>query len=417
MIKFVQVGAHIGQNDFASTITKTSNVEFGLLIEPLPQLLPYLKESYKDVPNIIIENKAVTVEGSKKLTFYVDINDPITELSSLNKQHLIDHNITEKDIQEIIVQGEKLETILDYYNVKELDWLFVDVEGYDCDILLDFDFSKYKIDSIVFEYTHSDGAFSKGGPKLNKLIDKMTSLNYEISSLDTGNLLCKLKPKIDIIYRGCNLESPDNTLRPGRPEGFSKIDCFYTLHRAIKNYNNVGDVYIIIDGDKGYLSDYIESLGYKVTYVDFKSNEKSLKYCYDLASSIQNSNNIYFIEDDYWHTENALSVINEGVNNFDLVTGYDHTDRYTRIDDITYGKDYIKLSENHYWRTAESTTCTWAVSKALYSKIENIAKKELLNDRNFFRSLYQSNIRLHTPIPSVSTHVMVNYVSPFFKFD
>lgn len=416
MIKFVQVGAHIGQNDFASTITKTSNVEFGLLIEPLPQLLPYLKESYKNIPNIIIENKAITTEGSKELIFYVDVNDPITELSSLNKQHLIDHNIAEKDIQEVTVQGEKLETILDYYNVKELDWLFVDVEGYDCDILLDFDFSKYKIDSVVFEYTHSDGAFSKGGPKLNKLIDKMTSLNYEISLLDAGNLLCKLKSKLNIIYRGCNLESPNTPQRSGRPEGFNKIDCFYTLHRAIKNYNNINEVHIVIDGDKGYLSDYIESLGYKVTYVDFKSNEKSLKYCYDLASSIQDSNNIYFIEDDYWHTENALSVINEGINNFDLVTGYDHMDRYTRTDDITYGKDYIKLSENHYWRTAESTTCTWAVSRALYNKIENIAKEELLNDRNFFRKLYQSNIRLHTPIPSVSTHLMVGYVSPFFKF-
>jgi FkbM family methyltransferase len=416
MIKFVQVGAHIGQNDFASTITKTSNIEFGLLIEPLPQLLPYLKESYKDVPNIIIENKAVTVEGSKKLTFYVDTNDSITELSSLNKQHLLDHKIDEKDIQEIIVQGEKLETILDNYNIKELDWLFVDVEGYDCDILLDFNLSKYKINSIVFEYTHSDGAFSKGGPKLNKLIDKLISLNYQISELDHGNLLCELKPKLNIIYRGCNLENPNEPSRPGRPKGFSKIDCFYTLHRAIKNYNNVNKVYIIIDGDKGYLSDYIESLGYKIIYIDAKSNEKSLKYCYELASSIDDDNNIYFVEDDYWHTENALSVINEGIINFGLTTGYDHTDRYTRTDDISYGKEYIKLSENHYWRTAESTTCTWAVSRTLYNKINDVAKEELLNDRNFFRKLYSRNIKLHTPIPSVSTHVMEGYISPFFKF-
>lgn len=418
MIKFVQVGAHIGQNDFASTITKTSDIEFGLLIEPLPQLLPILKESYKDIPNIIIENKAITTEGSKELTFYVDINDPITELSSLNKQHLIDHNISEDNIKEIVVQGEKLETILDYYDIKELDWLFIDVEGLDCDILLDFNILKYKIHSIVFEYTHSDGAFSKGGPKLNKLIDKMTSLNYEISSLDTGNLLCTLKPKMNIIYRGCNIESPDTLLRHGRPEGFSKIDCFYTLHRAIKNSNNsVNKVFIVIDGDKGYLSDYIESLGYDVTYINFKSNEKSLKYCYDLASSLHDLSNIYFIEDDYWHTENAINIINEGVNNFGLVTGYDHMDRYTQVDDISYGKDYIKLSENHYWRTAESTTCTWAVSKEIYNKIASIAKEELLNDRNFFRKLYQSNIRLHTPIPPVSTHLMVGGISPFFKFD
>ena len=223
--------------------------------------------------------------------------------------------------------------------------------------------------------------------------------------------------KINIIYRGCNLESPKDPLRKGRPEGFDKTDCFYTLHRTIENSNNIDKIFIIIDGDKGFLSDYIESLGYDITYINVRSNEKSLKYCYNLASSIPDSNNIYFVEDDYWHTENALNVINEGINNFDLVTGYDHMDRYTRTDDITHGKEYIKLSENYYWRTAESTTCTWAVSRALYDKVADIAKEELLNDRSFFRRLYQSNIRLHTPIPAVSTHLMSDYISPFFKFN
>jgi hypothetical protein len=223
--------------------------------------------------------------------------------------------------------------------------------------------------------------------------------------------------KLNIIYRGCNSENPNSPLRPRRPGGFNKIDCFYTLHRSINNSSDVNKVFIIIDGDKGYLSDYIESLGYEIIYVDFKSNEESLKYCYDLALNIDDEHNIYFIEDDYWHTEDAIHVINEGVNNFNLVTGYDHMDRYIRTDDITYGKEHIKISENHYWRTAESTTCTWAVSKEIYSKVANIAKEELLNDRNFFRRLYSHNIRLHTPIPSVSTHLMIGGISPFFKFN
>lgn len=223
--------------------------------------------------------------------------------------------------------------------------------------------------------------------------------------------------KLNIIYRGCNLESPDSTLRPGRPGGFNKIDCFYTLHRSIKNSSNIGKIFIIIDGSEGFLSNYIKDLGYEITYIDVRSNEKSLKYCYDLALSIDDNNNIYFVEDDYWHTEDAIDVINEGVNNFNLVTGYDHMDRYTRTDDITYGKEHIKLSENHYWRTSESTTCTWAVDRSTYNKIYDIAKEELLDDRNFFRKLYHNNIRLHTPIPPVSTHLMENFISPFFKFN
>ena len=51
--------------------------------------------------------------------------------------------------------------------------------------------------------------------------------------------------KLNIIYRGCNLEPPDSMLRPGRPKGFNKIDCFYTLHKAIENSNNVDKIFII----------------------------------------------------------------------------------------------------------------------------------------------------------------------------
>lgn len=223
--------------------------------------------------------------------------------------------------------------------------------------------------------------------------------------------------KINVIYRGCNFENPNEPLRNGRPSGFNKTDSFYTLHRSIQYSKNIGQIYIIIDGDSGYLSDYIESLNYNIIYIKEKSNSLSLKYCYDFANLLEDNNNIYFVEDDYWHSENALDVINEGVNAFGLVSGYDHMDRYTQNSDITYGKEFIKLSENHYWRTAESTTCTWAVSKNIYKEIYDIASTELLEDRNFFRRLInEKNIRLHTPIPAVSTHLMNDFISPFFKF-
>jgi FkbM family methyltransferase len=193
MIKFLQIGAHIGQNDLASSIIKNSNIEFGLLIEPLPHLIPHLVESYKDFSNIIIENKAVTINTNEKLKFFYDKVDPITELSSFSREHLINHNILDENIAEIIVDGETFDSILERHSINELDWLFIDTEGYDCDILLSIDFSKYKIDSIVFEYTHSDGVFSRGGEKLNKVIEKLTSFNYDINPLDFGNLKCKLK--------------------------------------------------------------------------------------------------------------------------------------------------------------------------------------------------------------------------------
>jgi hypothetical protein len=224
--------------------------------------------------------------------------------------------------------------------------------------------------------------------------------------------------KINIIYRGCNLENPNDSPRKGRPKGFDKRDCFDTLHRAISSCHCVGEIFIIMDGGRGYLSDHIESKGYTITYIDLKSNEKSLAYCYNLASNLQDGNNLYFVEDDYWHTEDALTIINEGVDYMGLVTGYDHLDRYTSTDDITYGKEYITLSQNRHWRTAESTTCTWACSAEVYSHIHNIASEELLEDRRFFRRVYmEKQIRLFTPIPAVTSHMMEDYGSPFFNYN
>ena len=91
-MRFIQVGAHIG-NDEAFDIIKNYDIELGILIEPLPQLIPKLKKAYKDIPNIIIENKAIAVNNSDSISFYIDKNNPITELSSMNKQHLLEHKV------------------------------------------------------------------------------------------------------------------------------------------------------------------------------------------------------------------------------------------------------------------------------------------------------------------------------------
>lgn len=221
--------------------------------------------------------------------------------------------------------------------------------------------------------------------------------------------------KLNIIYRGCNLEDPSTPKRAGRPFNFNKIDCFKTLDRAIKNYDNVGKIIILIDGAPGYLSEFIESIGYDVQYITLKSNAKSLQYCYEIANQLDDSDNLYFIEDDYWHSPNALQILNEGVEAFGLVTGYDHMDRYTQQTDITYGQEYIFLTNSCHWRSAESTTCTWAASREVYNQIHSTASYHLLEDRNFFRTLAtQNNLRLFTPIPAVSTHMMEDYMSPFF---
>ena len=132
-MKFLQVGVHIG-NDEAFEIIKNHNIELGILVEPLPHLIPHIKENYRNIKNIVIENKAIAINNAEDISFFYDINDLITELGSMKKEHLLEHNINEENIKEIKVKTETLNSMMDRYNITELDYLFIDTEGFDYDI-------------------------------------------------------------------------------------------------------------------------------------------------------------------------------------------------------------------------------------------------------------------------------------------
>ena len=61
-MKFVQIGACAG-GDEVFDFVKDKEVEFGLLVEPIPDFKDRLLECYKDVKNIHLEQSAVVPEG------------------------------------------------------------------------------------------------------------------------------------------------------------------------------------------------------------------------------------------------------------------------------------------------------------------------------------------------------------------
>ena len=95
-MRFIQVGAHIG-NDEAFDIIKNYDIELGILIEPLPQLIPKLKKAYKDIPNIIIENKAIAVNNSDSISFYIDKNNIYWKLISNISNHNENYDLIKSD--------------------------------------------------------------------------------------------------------------------------------------------------------------------------------------------------------------------------------------------------------------------------------------------------------------------------------
>ncbi len=209
---------------------------------------------------------------------------------------------------------------------------------------------------------------------------------------------------INIVYRLCEVEIVP-PFREKRPSWFSKLNCLQSFLQSVEfSKAYISSVTFIHDGPEGLLIKAIPER-FKVIKINECSNEGSLMATYRSAREIVGD--IYYVEDDYLHMPDSIKLIALALPQLGLVTGYDHEDRYVRDDDLTYGKELIHFDQasNRHWRTAESTTCTFAISESMRPKVEAIALQFKLLDRPLFRKLYKKGVRLWTPIPGLTTHV------------
>jgi hypothetical protein len=228
--------------------------------------------------------------------------------------------------------------------------------------------------------------------------------------------------KIDVIYR-CFEEDQKVGCRPAY---FSKLKCLENLLWTFKN----STIHCVHDGPKGALYDRFErQMGLdracEIIKINENSNGASLAYCLEYANSLPEEDDgiIYFVEDDYLHTEDAEAVLIDGLrtsarfNGSNIVSTYCHPDRLTRTDDIDRGQTHILLGAKRYWRTAESTTCTWAALQSTFREdLYGPAKQFGLRDREFFRALRPKGTILFTPMHAASTHCHLPFMSPFIDW-
>lgn len=169
---FVQVGSHDGitGDPLHNLIIENQNYQ-GILIEPVPHNFELLKQTYERAKNMSerlkFENVAISqVSESKK--FYCLSQDiekdeelkaslPLTydQLSSFNAGHIkkLGDEIIPY-ILEITVPCLSLKDLFDKHQVKTLDLLHIDVEGFDYSVLSQLDFSKYQPKVILYEHAH-----------------------------------------------------------------------------------------------------------------------------------------------------------------------------------------------------------------------------------------------------------------------
>ncbi len=207
-IDYFQIGAHIGNTTTDHIFNILPNKFKAILIEPVPFLFKQLEENYKikypfadlELVNAAVSNKdgLLTLYVPSETNNFEALPHYITQLASTIEGHIefhleeagLDRNAAQ--IDKCDIQCYRLNTLIEKYNITSIDYLYVDTEGHDYDILMDFNMNILKPTNIIFENKHMDG-FATKGSRYIQLVELFCANGYKVISEtydDTHLQLC-----------------------------------------------------------------------------------------------------------------------------------------------------------------------------------------------------------------------------------
>ncbi len=196
--KIIQIGANDGKRfDILNKFIKKNKTN-SILIEPIKKNYLELKKNYQKCDYVQLENSAISVNNEINYLYKVNekflkyYDNHIPGITSFKKNHLINHGVSKSHISREKVNCLSIKKLFNKYKIKKIDLLFIDAEGYDGNILLDFFKMKKFFPIIIFEYIHIDNNV------LKKVIDKLKKNKYKFFMVNE-NVICLPKNKSIVI--------------------------------------------------------------------------------------------------------------------------------------------------------------------------------------------------------------------------
>lgn len=215
-----------------------------------------------------------------------------------------------------------------------------------------------------------------------------------------------------------------------RPDGFSKAQCLLTFFRAFEQLDQAS-ITFLVDGDiPGDALAAMADFG-SVERLSGAGNCGSYLRALDVALSARRRESyLYFCEDDYLHTPDALMAFVAALAEADpstYLTLYDHPDRYRRTDDLVVPGRQLELLGGLHWRAVESSAMTFGSTTDTIRRDEAILRlaarfTRYPHDRAMWRTLqglgvrrpvrwFRGRRRLLSPVPALATHVEAGMMS------
>jgi len=201
---FIQIGTNNGSDEFNIMIKKSKPSKV-ILVEPNKSLNNVIYRNYSGVENVFLENVAITNSNKGEVELVIPSN--IYNGHSKNGIRYGDAGFSllpmddwGDEFESIKADSMTFNELCEKYNINHVNFLQIDTEGYDSEIIKSIDFNKVDIDMIKYELwgfdekcftRHGDKGKEYGANGMNFVSELLVSLGYELTKLTYDMLAIK----------------------------------------------------------------------------------------------------------------------------------------------------------------------------------------------------------------------------------
>jgi len=204
---FFQIGTNNGNDNFRKKVID-ERPSLVILVEPNSSLVSEIRKNYGGIDNVFIYNNAIYYNNDEDIELYIPSKNGIPGQVADNGIIYSDAHFSlvpmndwgnKDDMVKIVTKSITFDEICRRHSLREIDYLQIDTEGFDSEIIKMIDFSMFRIKKMRFEkwlfdsekFTNfNPGCCNELGISGFKIVtDKLKKFNYTLNEIndDDGN--------------------------------------------------------------------------------------------------------------------------------------------------------------------------------------------------------------------------------------